>query len=99
MEAFLHRGRVKNTAYNETPTKGRIMFLKNREIRIRMAKTPQNEDATPETEERFKVEPEQLNAIAKDFMKYSAIVIGCVIAASVVLHTISELIIQSANKD
>lgn len=70
------------------------MFLNNREIRIKVAKTPQNENEAPEMEERIYVDPEKIAKIAKDLVKHTAIAVGAVLVASKVLDTLSEIAIK-----
>lgn len=89
-------------AYNETPTDWTAMFLKNREFRIKMVKTPQNDEFAPEMEERPHVDPEQIAKIAQDLVTRVAITIGVVIAAGVAMTTVSEIILKktkSADKE
>lgn len=81
-------------AYNETPTKGPAMFLKNREFRIKMVKTPQTEDDAPEMETRIHVDPEQIAKITKGLVKHAAIALGTIIVVSKVLDTLSEIAVK-----
>lgn len=75
-------------------------MFKNREIRIKLAKTPQTENDPITMEERFNVDPEQIAQIAKDLLKHTVIAVGVVIVTKSVLTTLSQIIInKSESKD
>ena len=75
-------------------------MFKNREFCIRVVKTDNSVAQEPTETKKFPFEdPEQMNAIAKDFVKGVAKVAVCVLAASIVLHTASEIIIRSATNN
>lgn len=78
--------------------KGHAMF-KNREFRIRVAKTNDPIEETSDTKKYPFEDPEQMNAIAKDFVRSAAITVGCVLVAATALHTISEILINSSKKN
>jgi hypothetical protein len=74
-------------------------FLKNREVRIRVAKTdPDSQEAT-EFEPTEVIDPEVISEIATDVVAKVAIAIGGLMALGIILHTISEVIINKSKHD
>jgi hypothetical protein len=75
------------------------MFLKNREVRIQLAKTPKN-DTTPDEMEAPIMNPEQISAIAKDFVKETAKIVVVAVAAGMAFGALCEIVVKlSTNKD
>lgn len=73
-------------------------MFKNRELRIRTVKidpatTAESEKAVASTS------PEQLNEIAKDFLKTTAKIVIGVMAVSFVLTVAAEIIVKSLEQD
>jgi hypothetical protein len=82
-------------AYNETPTKGHAMFLKNREFRIKVVKNPRNDELiSDEMEESLHTDPETITKIAKEIVKISAIAVISVLVVDKVLTTASEIAVK-----
>jgi len=79
------------------------MFLRNRELRIKMVKNPKNNEIiSDEMEESFHIEPETITKIAKEIVKISAIAVVVVLAVDKVLTTASEIAVKktkSADKE
>jgi len=75
------------------------MFFKNREARIQFVKTNKNSDQDLydcEQEGDFPKTAEDLNKVAKDFVKYTALIAVGVLTVSTVLHTLSEIAINAS---
>lgn len=71
-------------------------MFKNREFRVRMVKTNKKAEDLDSIEvpEDFNVAPEQISEIAKDFVKYTGIVVAAVFAASFVTHAACEIAVK-----
>lgn len=80
-------------ALNETPTKGHIMFLKNREFRIRVAKPVEGDENATETADSI-FDPEKIAQISKDVVKHVAVGVGAIIVVSAAVGTIREVIVK-----
>lgn len=71
------------------------MFLKNREIRVKLSKTPKDENHKPTIEEHIgEAAGELVNEIAKDILKRAAIAVSVVIVAYKAVDTISQIAIK-----
>jgi hypothetical protein len=81
-------------AYNETPTDWIAMFLKNREIRIKVAKTPRSEDASTPMDGRFNIDPEKIKEISQEIVKYTSIAVIAVIATAKILDTLGDIAVK-----
>lgn len=72
-------------------------MFKNREIRVRLAKTSDAATDSMEEQKPFMTKDEA-HAIAKDMTKRIAIAVAAVMAASAVLHTVSEITINACDR-
>jgi hypothetical protein len=70
------------------------MFLRNRELRIKMVKPKNAEIDATEMEEGFHIEPEKIKDIAREIVKISAIAVIAVLAVDKVLTTASEIVVK-----
>jgi hypothetical protein len=76
------------------------MFLKNREFRIKVVKTPKNEEDSTEMDETMHVDPEQIEEISRRIVRHIAVAITGVILVWKVADTLSEIAInKSKSKD
>jgi hypothetical protein len=74
-------------------------LFKNREVRIRVAKTDPDVQEDTELETTQVLDPEEISQIATDVVTKVAIGIGALMALGIVLHTISEVIINKSKQD
>lgn len=74
-------------------------MFKNREFRIRMVKTPKTDESVAVESVKPYEDPEQIKEIAVDFVKKSAIIVGCTFAASLVLNAACEIIVKKSTQD
>jgi hypothetical protein len=74
-------------------------MFRNREIRIKLAKTNAPTEETSDTKTFPFEDPEVMKDIAVDFLKKTAVVVGCVLVVSTVLHTLSEIAINASKKN
>jgi len=71
-------------------------MFKNKAIQVKVVPTNQNE-TVPYASTRAYNDPEQMNKIAKDFVKHTVIVIGVAFAAGVVLNAAAEIVKKAAD--
>lgn len=71
-------------------------MFKKHSIQLSVVKTPKDATSDQEAQKPF-MTPDEMNTIIKDSMKRTAITCVAVMAASVVLHTVSELILRAAD--
>lgn len=70
-------------------------MFKNKAIQVKVVPANQNESSSNEITRAYN-DPEQMNRIAKDFVKHTVIVIGVAFAAGVVLNTTAEIVKKAA---
>lgn len=70
-------------------------MFKNKAIQVKVVPANQNESSSNETTRAYN-DPEQMNKIAKDFVKHTVLVIGVAFAAGVVLNTVAEIVKKAA---
>ena len=76
------------------------MFLKNREFRIKVVKTPKNEEDLTEMEDAMHIDPEQIETIGRRLVRDVAVAITGIILVWKVADTLSEIAInKSKSKD
>lgn len=68
------------------------MFFKKRALQVSMVKPSNNNDNT----KCDHLDPDNLNEIAKDYVKHVAVVVVGVMAASALLHIVSEIVINAS---
>jgi hypothetical protein len=73
-------------------------LFKNREIRIRVARSDSLEETTEAPVTLFD-DPDAFKNAAQDVVKYAAFAISGILVLGAVLHTISELIIKNADSN
>jgi hypothetical protein len=74
--------------------KGPAMF-KNREIRIKMSKTPKHNDNVPTMEERIgEASADIVNDVAKDILKRAAIAVGAIVVVIKVVDILGEIAVK-----
>lgn len=76
------------------------MFFKNREIRVRIANTKNEENGSAEMEERFAIDPEQIYEIGQKLIKQGVIAITAVVLIVKAADTLSQIAVKkSTHKD
>ena len=70
-------------------------MFKNRELRIKLDKTPKQKNATPEDEVMYdNLDPMEIAEIAKDLVTHIAVVVGVTFAAVKVVSAASEIAVK-----
>lgn len=73
-------------------------ILRNKEVRIRIAKTDEN-DTAPVAMEAPLVDPETIVPMIKDVIKTAAIAVGSVIVLSIVAGTVGDVIVEKTKQN
>ena len=70
-------------------------MFKKRSLQVQMVKTPRKIAVADEEEQPDTITKEEVEAFAKEMMKWTAITVGSVLTLSVVLNTAGTIIVRS----